>query len=143
DSGSRWASLGAWLPLFGMTGVIGWLQLKRKHWLKRMLWALFLMALVPFLNAAFQMMNSAFYARWYYMLTLMMALATVLALENERVDWKRSITWSLAITLAIALVVGLMPTVETMEGVETVSFGLEEYPTRFWTYVAIALISLA
>lgn len=143
DSGSRWASLGAWLPLFGMTGVIGWLQLKRKHWLKRMLWALFLMALVPFLNAAFQMMNSAFYARWYYMLTLMMALATVLALENERVDWKRSITWSLAITLAIALVVGLMPTVETVEGVETVSFGLEEYPTRFWTYVAIALISLA
>ena len=143
DSGSRWASLGAWLPLFGMTGVIGWLQLKRKHWLKRMLWALFLMALVPFLNAAFQMMNSSFYARWYYMLTLMMALATVLALENERVDWKRSITWSLAITLAIALVVGLMPTVETMEGVETVSFGLEEYPTRFWTYVAIALISLA
>ena len=31
DSGSKWSSLGAWLPLFGMTGVIGWLQLRRKH----------------------------------------------------------------------------------------------------------------
>lgn len=143
DSGSKWASLGAWLPLFGMTGVIGWLQMHRKHWLKKMLWISFLMALVPFLNASFQMMNSAYYARWYYMLTLMMALATVLALENDRINWKRSITWCLVITTAIALVIGFMPTFETVDGAETVSYGLEDYPTRFWSYVAIALVSLA
>lgn len=35
DSESKWASLGAWLPMFSMTGVIGWMQLKRRHWLKR------------------------------------------------------------------------------------------------------------
>lgn len=143
DSGSKWASLGAWLPLFGMTGVIGWLQMHRKHWLKKMLWISFLMALVPFLNASFQMMNSAYYARWYYMLTLMMALATVLALENDRINWKRSITWCLVITTAIALVIGFMPTFETVDGAETVSYGLEDYPTRLWSYVAIALVSLA
>ena len=143
DSGSKWASLGAWLPLFGMTGVIGWLQMHRKHWLKKMLWISFLMALVPFLNASFQMMNSAYYARWYYMLTLMMTLATVLALENDRINWKRSITWCLVITTAIALVIGFMPTFETVDGAETVSYGLEDYPTRFWSYVAIALVSLA
>lgn len=143
DSGSKWASLGAWLPLFGMTGVIGWLQMLRKHWLKKMLWISFLMALVPFLNASFQMMNSAYYARWYYMLTLMMAMATVLALENDRVNWRRSITWCLVITTAISLVIGFMPTFETVDGAETVSYGLEDYPTRFWSYVAIALVSLA
>lgn len=143
DSGSKWASLGAWLPLFGMTGVIGWLQMRRKHWLKKMLWISFLMALVPFLNASFQMMNSAYYARWYYMLTLMMAMATVLALENDRVNWRRSITWCLVITTAISLVIGFMPTFETVDGAETVSYGLEDYPTRFWSYVAIALVSLA
>ncbi len=142
DSGSKWASLGAWLPLFGMTGVIGWLQLRRKHWLKKLLWVLFLMALVPFLNSSFQMFNTAFYARWYYMLTLMMALATVLALENERVDWRRSITWALVITLGVTLVVGLMPSVETVDGTETVTLGLEDSPTRFWTYAAISLVSL-
>lgn len=142
DSGSKWASLGAWLPLFGMTGVIGWLQMRRKHWLKKFIWILFLMALVPFLNSAFQMMNSAFYARWYYMLTLMMAMATVLALENDRIDWKRSITWTTVITVAIALVIGFMPVSETVDGVKTVSFGLEDYPTRFWSYVAISLVSL-
>ena len=143
DSESKWSSLGAWLPLFGMTGVIGWLQLRRKHWLKKMLWILFTMALVPFLNASFQMLNAAFYARWYYMLTLMMALATVLALENERVDWRRSLIWTFNITAAIAVVVGFMPQKETVDDQELWSFGLMEYPTRFWGYVAISLISLA
>lgn len=143
ESDSKWASLGAWLPLFSMTGVIGWLQLKRKHWLKKLIWALFAMALVPFLNSAFQMFNSAYYARWYYMLTLMMALATILALENERTDWRRSTLWTLNITLLIAAVVGFMPTVEKTDGEESLKFGLEQYPTRFWTYVAIAVVSLA
>ena len=100
------------------------------------------MALVPFLNSSFQMMNSAFYARWYYMLTLMMSLATVMALENQRVDWRRSITWTLTITVAIAAVIGFMPVVETEDGETTVTMGLEQYPTRFWSYVAISLICL-
>ena len=143
DSESKWASLGAWLPLFSMTGVIGWLQLKRKHWLKKLLYILFTMALVPFLNSSFQMLNSAYYARWYYTLTLVMALATVLALENDRVDWKRSILWTFSITAAIALVVGLTPTVKTEDGVRSVTVGLEQYPARFWTTVAVSAVSLA
>ena len=89
DSGSKWASLGAWLPMFSMTGVIGWLQMRRRHWLKKMLWILFFMALIPGLNAAFQLLNASYYARWFYMLTLMMAAATMMALENPRIDWKR------------------------------------------------------
>ncbi len=143
DSESKWASLGAWLPLFSMTGVIGWMQLRRKHWLKKLLWVLFVMAMVPGLNSAFQMMNSAYYARWFYMLTLMMSLATVMALETERVDWKRSITWTAVITAVIAAVVGFMPYQETVDGEKLWSFGLEQYPTRFWSYVAISMISLA
>ncbi len=142
DSESKWSSLGAWLPLFGMTGVVGWLQLRRKHWLKKMLWVLFAMALVPFLNASFQLMNSAYYARWFYMLTLMMALATVLSLESDRVDWRRATLWCTVITTAVAAVIGFMPVKETVDEQEVWNFGLEEYPTRFWTYVAIAFISL-
>ena len=142
DSESKWSSLGAWLPLFGMTGVVGWLQLRRKHWLKKMLWILFVMAAVPFLNSAFQMMNASYYARWYYMLTLMMALATILALEERRVDWRRSVAWCASITIAMAAVIGFMPFKETVEDQEVWSFGLMEYPTRFWTYTAISLICL-
>ena len=144
ESESKWASLGAWLPLFSMTGVIGWLQIRRKHWLKKLIWVLILMAFVPFLNSAFQLMNSSFYARWYYMFTLMMALATVMALEYQPVNWKRAVTWTTTITAAIALVIAFMPKVTTDEdGEQTTSLGLMQYPTRFWTYVAISLVCIA
>ncbi len=54
NSEAKWASLGAWFPLFSMSGVIAFLQSRKKHWLKTLLFVLFLMALVPILNAAFQ-----------------------------------------------------------------------------------------
>ena len=144
DSESKWASLGAWLPMFGMTGVIGWLQIKRKHWLKKLLWILFFMAMIPFLNSAFQLMNGSFYGRWYYMLTLMMSLATIMSLEYRYVNWKRSITWSTSITVFITAVIGFMPTrITDADKDVTYEFGLMEYPTRFWAYAAISLISIA
>ncbi len=144
DSGSKWASLGAWLPLFGMTGVIGWLQIRRKHWLKKFLFILFLMALIPGLNASFQLFNASYYGRWLYMLTLMMSLATIMSLEYEPVNWKRALSYSAAITAVITVVIAFMATIKTDENEERVySFGLMEYPTRFWTYAAISFICLA
>ncbi len=142
DSNSKWASLGAWLPLFGMTGVIGYLQVKRKSWLKKLLWTLFLMALVPVLNASFQLFNSSYYARWFYMLTLITSLATIMSLEDHRVDWHRSIKWCAVITLGIAIPIGLIP--KTLDGEKTtLTIGLEAYPSRFWTNVAVAILSVA
>lgn len=143
DSESKWASLGAWLPLFGMTGAIGFLQIRRKSWLKKLLFLLALCAFIPVLNSAFQLFNSSYYARWFYMLTLMLALATLIALQSAQTDWKRAVKWSLGFTLGIALPIGLMPeTEEAAGGTESVTFGLEAYPTRFWAYVAIALLCL-
>ena len=142
DSEAKWASLGAWLPLFSMTGVIAWFQTKRRHWLKTLLCVLFVMAFVPLLNSAFQLFNSSYYARWFYMLTLMMSLATMFSLENAQVDWKRAIKWTLGITLAIALPIGLMPISTTTADTTTTQYGLMDYPDRFWIYVAIALVSL-
>ncbi|HEX3038756.1 MAG TPA: YfhO family protein [Caproiciproducens sp.] len=141
-SEAKWASLGAWLPLFSMTGVIGFLQMRRKHWLKKLLGILFFMAMVPILNSAFQLFNSSYYARWFYMLTLMMSLATVISLEQECIDWKRAIKWTAGITLGIALPIGLMVKSSEQGGKKSLTYGLEDYPTRFWSYVAIALLSL-
>lgn len=144
DSESKWSSLGAWLPLFGMTGVIGWLQIKRKHWLKKFIWILFLMVMVPFLNSSFQLFNSSFYGRWLYMLTLMMSLATIMALEYRAVNWKRAVTWSTVFTASISLIIGFMPKITTQsDGSKSYEFGLMAYPTRFWAYTAVSLICLA
>lgn len=141
DSEAKWASLGAWLPLFSMTGVFATLQARRRSWVKTLLPILFLMAFVPILNSAFQLFNAGYYARWFYMLTLMMSLATVTALENPHADWKRAIKWTAGFTLGIALPIGLM--YKAADGdKEAAGIGLEAYPSRFWAYVAIAMLSL-
>ena len=79
------------------------------------------------------------------MLTLMMSLATVLAVDRRRRELAAApCAGRCAITLGIALPIGLMwQTVhERPTASESVTFGLEDYPTRFWSYVAIALLSL-
>lgn len=143
DSNSKWASLGAWLPLYSMCGVITFLQIKRKSWLKKLLFILFIMMGVPLLNSAFQLFNSSFYARWYYMLTLMLALATVFSLDNiKAVNLRRGILWTLGFTLAVSLLIGFMPAYRGEGESKKLSFGVEEYPDRFWIYVTIALLSI-
>ena len=144
DSNSKWASVAAWLPMFGMTGVIAFLQSGSKNWLKKLLPFLFLCTMIPVLNSIFQLFVMTYYARWFYMLTLMMSLATVLAIENSRTEWKKAIRTASLITLFIAVGIGLMPNgnEETSEKVMD-SVGLEKYPDRFWIYVAIAMFSIA
>ena len=144
DSNSKWSSIAAWLPLFGMTGVIAFLQSNSKSWLKKLLPLLFICAMVPVLNSVFQMFVMSYYARWFYMLTLMMSLATVLAIENTRTQWKKAINLVTVITMAITLGIGLMP--NDFEGeVDNIfdAVGLESYTDRFWVYTAIAMLSLA
>ena len=144
DSNSKWASVAAWLPLFGMTGVIAFLQSKSKSWLKKLLPFLFVCSLVPLLNAIFQMFNMSYYARWFYMLTLMMSLATILAIENTKTKWQPAIALTLCVTTFIALCIGLLPNGETGDDLTLLeTIGLEEYTDRFWVYVAIAMMSLA
>lgn len=145
DSNSKWASVAAWMPLYSMCGVITFLQLKKK-WLKKMLFILFLMMGIPLLNSAFQIGNSSYYARWYYMLTLMLALATVFTLDNvDAVNMRRGIFWCAGITLTVSCLVGLIPAYKTDEGSDRkyLTYGVEAYPDRFWIYVAITLLCLA
>ncbi len=147
DSDNKWASMSAWLPVFGCSGAIAYFQ-SRKHtdWLRRMLIICFFCAIIPGLNAMFQLFNWAYYARWYYMMVAMLVLATVLCLEEAEekpVEWKRAFGWSFGITAAFALFIGLMPKSWTPdEETGQLSFGLMKDPGRFWIYVAIAIMSL-
>lgn len=135
DSNAKWSSVSAFLPLFSMAGVIAFLKDHKKHWIKYLLIVCLVMAFVPGLNSIFFMFNNAYYARWFYMPILVMALATVLSLENRRSSMK----YGLAVTtviIAIFSVIGLMPSYVDGE----IQFGsLPPFPERFWGYVLIAL----
>ncbi len=163
----KWSSLGGWLPLFGMTGTIAWLQSQKKgHWVRRTLAVCIVMALIPGLNAAFSMFNTAYYARWFFMPILLMSLVTAVSLEDTEVDWNSAWRWNFFITLAFAVVIGFMPTVNNDTGKIT-QWGLytdaatnpfkyvyqsikklfdpsvvvegDTYDLRFWLTVAISL----
>ncbi len=147
DAGNKWSSMTAWIPVFGCTGAIAYFQ-SRRHidWLRRLLIVLFFCATVPVLNALFQLFNAVYYARWFYILTLFMILATLRCFQQEdrtAVNWERAIGWSTGITAAFTLLIGLVPKSWTPDA-ETgkLTIGLEQYPARFWLYVAVTGIGL-
>ena len=148
DADIKWSSMGAWLPLFSMVGVFAWFKSKQKHWIKTLLTVCAVMALVPILNSAFYMFNSSYYARWYFMPILIMCLATVMAIEDHRVEWKPSFKAVSIITILTTLIVGFWPEGKNDDGTIT-HFGIytfEEdsytYIARYWVTCAIAIVSL-
>ena len=143
DSNAKWASVAAWLPLYSMVGVFAFYQHKTHKWLRVLIPLLFVMAFVPLFNGLFQLLNSVYYARWFYMLTLMLALATAISLDKENTDFKPAIKLTFMITIIIAALIGFMPTSSTnTKGETTTSYGLEKYDDRFWIWVAIAVAAL-
>ncbi|WP_100487109.1 YfhO family protein [Sporolactobacillus pectinivorans] len=81
---SDFTSSGAYLPLFGPAAVVSFMLWKRKSWMSRMMLAAAVMACVPLLNSLFYMLNASYYARWFYMPVLIMALMTAVVLEKRQ-----------------------------------------------------------
>ena len=79
-----WMSNAAYLPLFGMLFVIVYILNRKKDWLSCLLKICFLIAIIPILNNMFTLFADETYRRWYYMLILMMALATVKVLDKPQ-----------------------------------------------------------
>ena len=80
------ASLAAYIPLFGISGVIAFClqNKKKKSWQKTLIYICAVIAVVPVFNAAFSMFNSNYYARWFYMPILIMCLMTAMAAERGK-----------------------------------------------------------
>ncbi len=145
----KWSSISGWLPLFGMTGVIAWLQTKKGTWQKRLITTCLIFALIPVLNSAFSMFNYGYYARWFYMPILMICLVTAQSLEQTDINWASAFRWSIGITVAITVGVGLFPANYSAEKGFT-NFGLYTeansvnsfYHLRFWLTCFMAIGSL-
>ncbi len=138
DRGAKWASLSAWLPFISMAGVLAYIKSKR-DWLRRILLVSFVMALVPVLNSAFILFNNSYYARWYYMPVLLMALASALALENHAIDLTFGVRTTALYSLSVIAILGLTPTIYDDGGVK---LGLAKYPDVFAAIAAIVMVGL-
>lgn len=138
DSASKWASVSAYLPLISLSGVIAYFRARKAKWIKALLLCCLVFAFVPILNSMFQLFNSMYYARWFFMPILIMALASVLALEDSKVNYAFGVKVTAGF-MAGFTVIGLLP--KTVDG-ELVFFQLPAYPDRFWAYILFGFAGL-
>ena len=135
----KWTSMTAYLPLCSLAGAMAYWRSRKADSKKRIVAVCAVCALVPVLNSAFYALNSSYYARWYYMPTLILAAMTVNALEDPDVDLDapaRGIGW---IMLA-ALVFAVVPVRD--DATETWSFGVLKNPGQFFAVLGFGLLGL-
>ena len=114
DSYMRWTSVQAYLPIVSMCGVIAFVRENHRHWLKHFIILLIIMAFIPGFNSMFTMMNDSYYARWFFMLVIMLVLASVLALERGSDEQIRSgLKITAVFTIVVILAMLFTPRMET------------------------------
>ena len=136
----KWTSMTAYLPLCSLAGAMAYWRSRKTDSKKRIVAVCAVCALVPVLNSAFYALNSSYYARWYYMPTLILAAMTVNALEDPDIDLDapaRGIGWIMLATLVFAVV----PVRDDTTG--TWSFGVLKNPGQFFAVLGFGLLGLA
>ena len=136
----KWTSMTAYLPLCSLAGAMAYWRSRKADSKKRIVAVCAVCALVPVLNSAFYALNSSYYARWYYMPTLILAAMTVNALEDPEIDLDapaRGIGWIMLATLVFAVV----PVRDDVTG--TWSFGVLKNPGQFFAVLGFGLLGLA
>ena len=135
----KWASIGGYLPLFSMAGVIAFMSQKRKHWATKLTAVCMVCAFIPVLNSMFYMFNGSYYARWFYMPILIMALMTAYALDNPKIKWRGGITVC-GIFFALCAVISLLPTKDKDGAVHFFEFA--KYPWYVWLVLMLCTAML-
>lgn len=105
---AKWSSVGGYFPLFGMLGVITFIRTHRRHWAVRVSLFCMVCAFVPILNSMFYTFNASYYARWFFMPILILAVMTAVALDDEKADFTPAVKLSAA-ALAIFAAISLIP----------------------------------
>lgn len=131
---AKWSSIGGYFPLFSIVGVIAFIQKNKKHWANRLFLICIICAFIPVLNSSFYMFNSAYYARWFYMPLLIMAMMTAHSLDDEDADFSLGIKISSVMLIAFGII-SLLP---KKEDDKIVWFELPRDFAYFWLTLACA-----
>ncbi len=138
--GTRWASISMYLPMFALSGVFALFTVRKRGWLKSFIIFLVVCSFVPILNSMFFLFNSSYYARWLYMMIMMLTLATVVSLEDQRTKWRAPTAIMTFFITVIAIPLGLVFHENSKKEFE---LGFPPYRERFWLYVGLAILGIA
>lgn len=139
SNNAKWSSIGGYLPLFSMVGVITFMKSKKKHWASRLIIICTICAFIPVLNSAFYALNGSYYARWFYMPILILAMMTAYTLDDEEAKPASGIKICTAMLVAFALI-SILP--EKDDDGNLVFFELPNDFAYFWLTIAISAVSL-
>lgn len=137
---AKWASIGGYLPLFSMVGVITFMKSHKKHWASKLVLICIICAFIPILNSAFYTFNGSYYARWFYMPILIMALMTAQSLDDKDARPDTAIKICAAVIAACGII-SFLPTKDSDGNIHF--FKLPNDFDYLWGTIAVAAVSLA
>lgn len=130
---TRFSSHGFYLPMVGLVLVIAYV-IRKRDWLSKLIVYLAVASFIPLLSDLFYMYSAA-QMRWWYMFTLMAALASVKMLEepDERAV-KIGPDIYIALIAVFVIVINVLNRL-SVQGVDWIS-----NPKRFYTYVVLTIV---
>ena len=78
----NWSSIGAFLPITGAILAVSFIRQHPRNWLSQLLICLVIISLIAPLNASFNLWSNYSYTRWWYALSLILALSTINILSH-------------------------------------------------------------
>lgn len=135
---SKWASIAGYLPLFSMAGVIAFMNKKRSHWATKLTVVCIICAFIPILNSMFYMFNASYYARWFYMPVLIMAMMTANTLEDPETDMKGG----LKVCGGFIAAFGIISLLPVKKDGEIKWFSFPANPAYFYITLAVSALCL-
>lgn len=103
----NWNSTSCYLPLVNIALVISYLK-KKRNWLTRLIIILFGINLIPLLSSAFLLFTTV-YQRWWYMLEIMLVLASIKVMDDvEEYDIRSGAIINGLLLLALVCIVWYM-----------------------------------
>lgn len=133
----NWGSWNVYLPLFGMVFVIAYC-IEEKTWLSSIVKTGLLISAVPILNSVFIAFSPDKYARWLFMLSLVMALATAKVVEDAG-RYKTAVYKSGCLSLAVLLFYVYIVAFAKWDGENTLPVWRER---KYGLIVCIAILSV-
>ena len=105
------SSASLYLPLLGFSMVLTAAMTQRRN--RQFLLLVLIILFIPGLNAGFTLLNSTYYARWFYMPLLVFTAFSIQSLESApRASRLRGVNLALILTGAFLLVIGLLARVQ-------------------------------
>lgn len=80
---ANYASVDLYLPFVGSVLAISYSISKKKSWISILMFTCIFFMFVPILNSSFFLFTTSYYARWFYMPTLVLALLSIKCIEEN------------------------------------------------------------